>query len=162
VKPFVRFEKGPWPRWWSSIRASIDCDGSAAAEFALVAPIIILIAVGVADIGMITAKSAALTATTRVGSEYARLNPADTPDIQKAMQDSTAFMPALSYPPSFPESCECDDRTPIACTQSCAAAGRPGPNRVFITITATQAFIPLVPWPGLPATLTSVTKVRLQ
>jgi Flp pilus assembly protein TadG len=143
-------------------RGSAPCDGSVAAEFALVAPMILLIAAGIADFGMLAAKSAALAGTTRIGAEYARLYPADTPGIQTSMQNSTSFMPALSFPAAFPYSCECDDRTSIACTASCATVGRPGPNRVFITISASQAFTPLVPWPGIPSRLTAATEIRLQ
>jgi Flp pilus assembly protein TadG len=146
----------------SARRCSSACDGSAAAEFALVAPMIMLIAAGIADFGMLTKKSAALAGTTRIGAEYARLYPADTAGIQSSMQNSTSFMPALSFPASFPFSCECNDRTPIACTESCATVGRPGPNRVFITISASQAFTPLVRWPGIPASLTATTEIRLQ
>jgi len=138
------------------------CDGSVAAEFALVTPMILLIAAGVADFGMLAKKTTALAGTTRIGAEYARLYPADTAGIQNSIQNSTSFMPALSFPASFPYRCECDDKTPIACTESCATVGLPGPNRVFITISASQAFTPLVPWPGIPASLTAVTEIRLQ
>jgi Flp pilus assembly protein TadG len=141
---------------------SAPCDGSVAAEFALVTPMILLIAAGVADFGMLAKKTTALAGTTRIGAEYARLYPADTAGIQNSIQNSTSFMPALSFPASFPYSCECDDKTPIACTESCATVGLPGPNRVFITISASQAFTPLVPWPGIPASLTAVTEIRLQ
>jgi Flp pilus assembly protein TadG len=138
------------------------CDGSVAAEFALVAPIIILIAAGIVDFGTLATRSAVLAATTRIGAEYARLYPADTKGIQSSMQNSTSFTPALTFPAGFPQSCECDDGTSIACTESCATNGRPGPNRVFITITASQAFTPLVPWPGIPESLTAMTEIRLQ
>ena len=141
---------------------SVHCDGSVATEFALLAPMILLITAGTADFGMLATKSAALAGATRIGAEYARLYPADTAGIQNSMQNSTSFIPALSFPASFPYSCECDDRTPIACTESCATVGRPGPNRVFITINASQAFTPLVPWPGIPASLTAETEIRLQ
>ena len=140
----------------------VDCSGSVAAEFALVAPIIVLIAVGIADFGILATKSVALAGTTRIGAEYARLHPADTMGIQNSMQGCTGFVPALTFPASFPQSCECDDGASIACAESCATVGRPGPNRVFISISASQAFTPLVPWPGIPATLSAVTEVRLQ
>jgi Flp pilus assembly protein TadG len=143
-------------------RRSVDCNGSVAAEFGLLAPMIIVIAVGIADFGMLATKSATLAGTTRIGAEYARLYPADTIGIQNFMQSSMIFAPALTFPASFPQSCECDDRTSIACSESCATVGRPGPNRVFIKISASQAFTPLVPWPGIPETLTAMTEVRLQ
>jgi hypothetical protein len=140
----------------------LDCDGSVAAEFALMAPILILIAAGIADFGLLASRSAALSATARIGAEYARVHPLDTGGIQGTMQSAMSFSPAVSFPPSFPRSCECDDATPIGCTQSCRTLGRPGPNRVFIRISVNQAFTPIVPWPGIPATLTAAMEVRLQ
>jgi hypothetical protein len=138
------------------------CDGSVAVEFALVAPLIILIAAGIADFGMLATKSAALAGTTRIGAEYARLHPFDTSDIQNSMRSAMSFAPALTFPATFPWSCECDDGAPIVCAASCATLGRPGPNRVFMRISASQAFSPLVPWPGIPAVLTAATELRLQ
>jgi Flp pilus assembly protein TadG len=137
-------------------------NGSVAAEFALMAPILVLIATGIADFGMLATKSAGLAATARIGAEYARAYPDDTSGIQHAMQSAMSFAPALTFPASFPRSCECDDETPIACSESCATVGRLGPNRVFIRITANQPFMPLVPWPGIPAMLSAATEARLQ
>ena len=140
----------------------LNDNGSVAAEFALMAPIIVLIAAGIADFGMLATKSAGLAATARIGAEYARIYPADTGGIEHAMQSAMSFAPALTFPAGFPRSCECSDATPIACSQSCATVGRPGPNRVFIRITANQPFAPLVPWPGIPTMLTGMMEVRLQ
>jgi hypothetical protein len=137
-------------------------DGSVAAEFALVAPILMLIAAGVADFGMLATKSAGLAATTRIGAEYARLHSDDIGGIQNVMRRATSFAPELTFPASFPRSCECSDEMPIACSNSCATIGRPGPNRAFIRISADQSFTPLVPWPGIPSTLTASTEIRLQ
>jgi Flp pilus assembly protein TadG len=136
--------------------------GSVAAEFALMAPIIVLIAAGIADFGMFATRSVRLVAAARIGAEYARTYPNDPSGIQNAMQSAMSSAPALTFPASFPWSCECDDKTPIACSNSCATVSRPGPNRVFIRITANQRFTPLVPWPGIPTTLTATMEVRLQ
>jgi Flp pilus assembly protein TadG len=138
------------------------CDGSVAAEFVLVAPVIFVITAGIVDFGLLTAKATALAGAVRIGSEYARLHPADTTGIQNAMQNSMNFSPPLTFPASFPQSCECDDQTSIACSVSCAAIGRPGPNRVVFQISASQAAASLLPWPGFPATLTSTVGMRLQ
>jgi hypothetical protein len=136
--------------------------GSVAAEFALMAPILVLIATGIADFGMLATKSVGLAAAARVGAEYARVYPDDTSAIQHAMQSAMSFSPPLSFPAGFPRSCECNDGTPITCSGSCATVGRPGPNRMFIRITANQPFTPLAPWPGIPAMLTAAAEVRLQ
>jgi hypothetical protein len=136
--------------------------GSVAAEFALMAPILVLIATGIADFGMLATRSAGMAATARIGAEYARSYPADIGGIQHAMQSAMSFGPALTFPASFPRSCECNDETPITCSESCATVGRPGPNRMFIRITANQPFTPLAPWPGIPALLSAAAEVRLQ
>lgn len=142
--------------------SSLDSHGSVAAEFALVAPLLIVLASGIVDFGLLTNSSAGLAATVRIGAEYARTYPDDIGGIQNAMQSALNSVPPLTFPASFPRSCECDDGNPVACSESCATLGRPAPNRVFIRITANQAFTPLVPWPGIPAMLTAITEVRLR
>jgi TadE-like protein len=141
---------------------SARCAGSVAAEFAIVAPILALLAAGIADFGMLATRSTALVGATRIGAEYARHEPADTAGIQNSMQNAMSFVPPLSFPTIFQQRCECDDEASITCTESCAAVGRPGPNRLFITIKASQPFTPLVPWPGIPASLTAAIEMRLR
>jgi hypothetical protein len=147
---------------WASPAGYLNCIGSVAAEFALAAPVVIVIAAGIADFGMLAARSAALAATTRIGAEFAKRHPLDTSGIQDSMQSAMSFAPTLTFPASFPLSCECDDGTPIVCAESCATVGRARPNRVFIKISASQAFTPLVPWPGIPLAITAMTEVRVQ
>ena len=128
----------------------------------MTAPIILLIIAAAADFGSLIKQSAALAGATRIGAEYARFHSADLTGIKDAMQTSMSFNPPLSFPASFPQSCECDDGSAIACSESCATVDRPGPNRVFMRITANQAVVLLVPWPGLPNSLSSTTEMRLQ
>ena len=121
---------------------------------------------------------------TRVGAEYARdgttcqsgiqilLSPpvsaACNTGIQTAIKNSMNYPSgALTFPASFPLSCQCDDATatnpsPITCGNSCAAAGRPAPNRVFIRISASQSFTPFVTLWTAPTTLNGVADVRIQ
>lgn len=162
VRSFVRYKTDRRPNGWRYIRASFGGVGSVAAEFALVAPMIFMITAGIVDFGLLTTKTAALAGATRIGAEYARLYPADTTGIQNVMQNSMSFSPPLTFPASFSQSCECDDQTSIACTESCAKVGRRGPNRVFIRISANQATAPFLSWPGLPAALASAMEIRLQ
>ena len=142
--------------------ARLGSGGSVAAEFALVAPMLVLIAAGIADFGLLATRSAALVAATRIGAEYARSYPLNTPGIQSAMQSAIVTPPALGFPASFSRSCECDDGTAISCTESCAALGRPGPNRLFLRISAKQGFTPFVSWPGIPESVSAATELRLQ
>ena len=153
-------ETGRRPRLWA--RHSLGCRGGVAAEFAVTVPIILLIIAATVDFGSLIKRSAALAGATRIGAEYARFHSADLTGIKDAMQTSMSFNPPLSFPASFPQSCECDDGTAIACSESCATVGRQGPNRVFMRITAHQAAAPLMSWLGLPHFLSSTTEIRLQ
>ena len=128
---------------------------------------------GIADFGMLAARTAALAGATRVGAEYARNNSVCQADIQatscitgikNVMQNTGNFSPALTFPSGsspFPASCECDDGTAITCGTTCVGAGKV-PNRVLVTVTATQAFTPLISWPGIPTSLTRSTEIRVQ
>ena len=144
------------------LRRRIDCHGSVSAEFAITAPAVIVNAVGIADFGSLATESAELAGAVRVGAEYARLYPLDTTGIQRSVQDAMSYASVLSFPASFPQSCECDDATSITCGESCATVGRQGPNGVLMRISANYRFTPLVPWPGIPANLTATTEVRVQ
>ena len=151
----------------------LGTDGTVVTEFALAAPILVTVVMGMADLGMLAARTAALEGATRVGAEYARNNSTCQADIQAsgcitgikdAMQNAGSFSPALTFPtssPPFPASCECDDGTSITCGTTCVGAGKT-PNRVLVTVTASQAFTPVLPWPGIPTSLTATTEMRVQ
>jgi Flp pilus assembly protein TadG len=160
-------------------RGFLGVDGSVAVELGLVAPFLITVIFGIVDFGAYLDNSQAIAAATRIGAQYARdsatckagiqilsspqVNSACTTGIQNAMQNSISFSPALTYPASFPLTCQCDDGTSITCgNNSCATAGRPTPDRVFITVSAGQAITPVLPWPGFPTALNGKTEVRLQ
>ena len=138
------------------------CKGSVALEFAAVAPLFLVFTTGVVDIGLVTTRRAALAGALRIGAEYARFHPADREGIQNAVAAAMSFGPPLTFPIEFPQTCECADGSAIACSTSCTAAGRPGPNRVFLRISASQAFNPALNLPGLPETLTSAMEIRLR
>jgi Flp pilus assembly protein TadG len=160
--------------------------GSAAVEFAVTLPLLVAVATGFVDFGMLAAKTDALAGATRIGAEYALngptcksgsdaiqlLNspPVDstcTSAIQSAITGSMTFSPTLTFPASFPVTCYCNDTpTPlvISCSASCPTQtpSRPGPKRAFITVSASQSFTPLLPWSGVPTSLSTSTELRLQ
>jgi len=145
-------------------------DGTALVEFALAAPILVTVVLGIADFGMMAAQTTALEGATRVGAEYARNNATCQADvtgtscisgIETAMTSSGNFSPPITFPSSPSASCECDDGTSITCGTTCVGAGKT-PNRVLVTVTASQTFNPILPWPGIPTSLTASTELRIQ
>jgi Flp pilus assembly protein TadG len=67
-----RFNRDCGQRGGEIVSGGGNHNGSVAAEFALMAPLLVLIATGIADFGMLAARSAGLAATARIGAEYAR------------------------------------------------------------------------------------------
>jgi hypothetical protein len=153
-----------------SSRGFLGSDGTALTEFALAAPILVAVVLGIADLGLLAAKTSALEGATRVGAEYARNNATCQSDIsssscitgiKNAMQSTGSFSPALTFPSDPSPSCECDDGSSITCGTTCVGAGKT-PNRVLITVQARQAYTPILPWPGIPTSLTASTEMRIQ
>ena len=145
-------------------------DGTALTEFALAAPILVAVVLGIADLGLLAARNAALEGATRIGAEYARNNSTCQANltgsscitgIKNAMQNSGSFSPAITFPSDPSPSCECDDGSSITCGTTCVGAGKT-PNRVLITVTASQAFTPIWSWGVIPTSLTASTEMRVQ
>ena len=150
-------------------RSFLGVEGAVLVEFALAAPILVTLVLGIADFGMMAASNAALEGATRIGAEYARDNSTCKSNIQDtncisgiktAMQSAGNFSPAITFPSDPSASCECDDGSSITCGTTCAVGKTP--NRVLITVTASQTYTPILPWPGIPTSLTASTELRIQ
>lgn len=155
-------------------------DGSVAVELGVLGSLFLVpLLLGIVQYGLYFDATQALAAATRVGAEYARdgsscqsgiqvlnsppVSSACTTAIQSAIKNSMNYPSgALTFPGSFPLTCQCDDATAITCGNSCAAAGRPAPNRVFITVSASQTFTPFVTLWTVPTTINGVTDIRIQ
>ena len=74
-------------------------DGAAAVEFAITAPMLVVLVLGIADYGLLMADSAALEGATRAGAEVAKANPER--HWRPTHRLSTFFRPG-SRPPSRP------------------------------------------------------------
>jgi len=155
--------------------------GGVAVELGLLASFFLVpLLLGIIQYGLYFNATQSLAAATRVGAEYARdgatcqsgiqilLSPpvsaACNTGIQTAINNSMNYPSgALTFPASFPLTCQCDDGTAITCgNNSCATAGRPPPNRVFITVSASQTFTPFVALWTIPTTINGTTDIRIQ
>ena len=156
-KPFMR----------RTYRRFLGVEGAVLVEFALAAPILVTLVLGIADFGMLAANTAALEGVTRVGAEYARnvckgdMSSSCISGIKSAMTSTGNFNPPITFPSDPSASCECDDGSSITCGTTCSGAGKT-PNRVLITVTASQSYTPILPWPGLPSSVTASTEMRVE
>jgi Flp pilus assembly protein TadG len=119
--------------------------GTAAVEFAIVAPLLVALVIGVADYGSLMNSTAALVAGTRSGAEVAKANPSVSADDLTALN----IFPSGATPSQPTFSCTCIDNTSATCPgindpNPCAAKT---PSRVlkYITVSASQTFAPWLP-----------------
>jgi Flp pilus assembly protein TadG len=156
--------------------------GTAAIEFALTTPILVVLVLGTADFGMLMNTSASLRGAARAGAEYAKANwnnPSVTNPTTATEQQVCGFLGlTLSSgsctpvtPPVTPNvttSCTCDDDTsvtpcPPTGANPCAAQTNPGVLQ-YVTVTAQQDFHPILSWTSfaLPTQVSGTTTVRTQ
>jgi Flp pilus assembly protein TadG len=154
--------------------------GNVAVEFAFAAPVLITLALGVADFGGLMNASASLRGATRAGAEYAKANwnnPSVT-DVTTSTEQQTCGFLGLTLSngscspvtPGVSTSCTCADNTSVTpCPPTGAnpcATTNPTDSRVleYVTVTATRGFSPMFSWASFvfPSSLTATTGVRTQ
>ena len=158
--------------------------GAALVEFAITVPVLVVLAFGIADYGLLMNNTTVLVASTRSGAEIVKSNPTIT------AAQMTALFPAGATIQPLTTSCSCITGSAVApCppapgTSPCAGEINPNTgladSRVlqYITVSATQNYSPLIPWetfayllsllnPGqsvfvLPTSISSTAVARIQ
>lgn len=149
-----------------------DQSGVAATEFALIAPILILITVGTVDVGMyvnekMKAENAARSAVDYVvsgGEETALLESVladlyeNDPDGIPGTADDTDWQNDVSV--NVELQCECGDGVVVACTSTCEDPGTF--KRRYYNGTVERTHNTLFPYPGFASTMTIEGHARMQ
>ena len=150
---------------------SLDTTGAALVEFASTVPLLVLLAFGIADYGLLMNNTTVLEASTRSGAEIVKSNPTITTSQMTALFPSGATIQPLTT------SCTCvtsgtytGSCPPAPGTSPCA--GQINPNtgladsRVleYITVSATQNYSPWIPWASFvfPTSISSTAVARIQ
>lgn len=131
-----------------------DARGAIAVEFALTAPIFILMLVGLADYGLAARQRSTLDAAARSGLQALLNNPGNMTQA-KAVAESIAGDATVEASMA----CTCVDGSSVDCTAGVCADE--APRRVVI-VSATQPHVLLFPWPGFasPLSLSAVAQGR--
>ncbi len=146
-------------------KAKSNETGQSLLEFALMLPVMILLMVGVADIGRaifysVTAANAA-TAGVEYGSQdtlHAQGQAGSTMK-QAAVDDGNGFVKLADT--TSAHGCRCDDGTGLSCTNpiplaDCTTIVCGGqPVIECVQVTTHETFSPLFQWPGLPTSYTA-------
>ena len=146
--------------WWRTLLRHRG--GNAAIELALIAPALILLAVGTADYGFAVYDQMEVQNAAQAGAEYARKHGFSTSGITSAVTAATPL--AVNATPAPAQSCGCPSGTsimPAACGTNCASGLTAG---TYVTVGAQSTYTTLVPYPGIPGsyTLAASSTVRIK
>lgn len=135
--------------------------GVTAVEFALIVPIMLLMFVGIADLGIGIYTNMEVQNAAQYGTEYALLKGYDASAITAAVTSSTGLSHITVTPSQY---CGCPSGNAIAasdCSATCADGTRAG---TFAQVSVTDTYTTLIPYPGLPASfrLSAQSTARLQ
>ncbi len=112
--------------------------GIAAAEFALVAPVVILIVLSIYDVGRAVWRTTQLETAARIGAQYAFANPTDNAGITSRVQASLSGWTGLTISPTS-MACQCDNGVAANCSTGTCPFGAATVSPIgYITVTVTQ------------------------
>ena len=133
--------------------------GNAAVEFALIAPVAMLMLVGVTDYGMAVYDRMQLSSAVRAGIQYAMHHSANPATIEQVVMSALTIDHA-AVTVTAAQVCEC----PGGAATDCDGACPDGARRTFIRIDAVQQHDALFDYPGIsnPTTLQAQAFVRIQ
>jgi Flp pilus assembly protein TadG len=135
--------------------------GIATVEFALVAPLLMLLLAGILDFSMLLRTAACTANAARAGAEYATRSAASSLDfagMQAAAINSSPHLAGLTATAS--RACRCSDGSAVSCGGSCAS----GSLRVYAQVNAQAAVHTVFAYPGLSVAKTASAQavVRVQ
>jgi Flp pilus assembly protein TadG len=142
---------------WNPIRCK---SGSVAVGTALIAPLLILMISGVADLGRATYDATSLVGAVRAGAQYALRASNDDVGIKQAVK-AASTLPGETVTVTTQQFCECPDGSSTSCSApTCGAAVM----RKFVRVSATAPFSKIMASSGIvvPSSLSAQAVVRTQ
>jgi Flp pilus assembly protein TadG len=150
---------------WGPIRSAVgltrDRRGGTAVEFALTAPVLILLLAGLIDGSRLIVATMQVKAAAQAGADYARANGFDATSITSAVLAGTSL--AVNATPAPSQETACVSGTTITVTNQSTCPGG-GVSGSYAVVSAQAPFSAIMPWPGLssPSTVSAQSIVRLQ
>jgi Flp pilus assembly protein TadG len=137
--------------------------GNAAIEFALIAPFLMAVLIGVVDLGTALYKRMEVVNAAHAGAQYAVVKGWDSTAIQNAVTAATSLA-SISASPAPMKSCGCANGMAIAIATCGSACPSGAVASTYVTVSAQAPYTPLFiqPWLGGPTTLTAQSMVRIQ
>jgi Flp pilus assembly protein TadG len=126
--------------------------GVAAIEFALLAPLLLLMLVALVEIGLTCYQAMQVQSAAEAGALYAAKYGWDAAGIQAAVVNATAAT-GLTATPAPLTYCGCPQATGIttaSCGSTCTGGSAPGQ---YVEVHASVTHLMILPYPGIPSPL---------
>ena len=138
-----------------------DTTGVTAVEFAIIAPVMVLMFICMADLGIGVYTDMQVNNAAQYGTEYALAKGYDSTAISSAVRSSTSLSSANVSPTQF---CGCPSGSGIvsnSCNATCSDGSKSG---TFVQVAVSDTYVTMLSYPGLPSSfnLTAQSTVRLQ
>ena len=130
-------------------------------EFALVAPVIVLLLAGLIDGSRLIVANMEVKAAAQAGADFARINGFNAQAIEGAVASGTSLAVNATPAPSLETACVSGLTITQTVQTICPNGGVTG---AYVTVSAQAPFTTLMPWPGVssPTTVSAQSLVRLQ
>ncbi len=137
-------------------------EGLAALELALLAPVVLILLMGMFDVGQLAFTMMQVNSAANAGAQYVYANGCSSPSAIAAAVTGASTDGAIQASPAPAcgvAECVVNDALVAPTQGSCASGDLPGE---YATISAKASFSPVAPWSGLvmPTTLVSATTIR--
>lgn len=140
-------------------RAAGQRAGNAALEAAIIAPVLVMLSVGITDYGLAIHRKMQIQHAAQAGADYAMRSGFNLGAITSSVTAATTATGIVALPAPV-EFCGCTAGTTIvvaACSALCADGTAAG---TYVTVSAQGNYTTLLPYPGIPASFTfSATSV---
>lgn len=142
-----------------ALRGAASEEGSSLVELALFLPVMILMLLGVVDMGRAIYAAIELSAAASTGAAYGIQNPTDTAGMQKAALLDAADISGATATASY--GCECSDGT--GAVASCSSTPSCEYNWVYyVQVKTSLNYKPLFSYPGIPSSLALTGTSRMR
>ena len=136
--------------------------GVAALEFALVVPFLLLMIVGIVDIGMGIYRKMQVQNAAQAGAQYA-ISHGYSPSIADVVTNATTF-PGIAATPAPGQFCGCPSNSGVAtatCGSICVAGSTAG---TYVVVSAMGTYNTIMSYPAIPGSfeMTAQATVRVQ
>jgi Flp pilus assembly protein TadG len=135
-----------WKNSWSRLRASQD--GLGAVELGLIAPVLLIMLLGVLDFGLAFWEKMEIGSAADAGAQWAMSNSFDQNTVTNIVQSATNLS-GVVVDPAPATRCGCATSTAVSfydCSATCPAGTT---ANTYIVVNARICYSTLFPWPGL-------------